>query len=203
MDQMKIGKFIASCRKESGMTQAQLAEKFGISDRAVSKWETGKSMPDSSVMLELSETLGITVNELLKGERVVMEDYAKVAEANMLQLKELEESRSKMLLQMEIIIGTISTVTFLLLIFVSMAAMDSIVWQTGLVLAGLVLFLTGIFSCLVIEQRAGYYKCKNCGHVYVPSMKAVVFARHIGRSRCMICPECGKKCYAHKVLHKE
>ena len=65
MDQMKIGKFIASCRKEQGMTQAVLAEKLGISDRAISKWETGKSMPDSGIMLDLCELLKITVNELL------------------------------------------------------------------------------------------------------------------------------------------
>jgi len=65
MDQMKIGKFIASCRKEQGMTQAVLAEKLGISDRAISKWETGKSMPDSGIMLDLCELLKIIVNELL------------------------------------------------------------------------------------------------------------------------------------------
>ena len=67
MDQIKIGKFIASCRKEQGMTQAILAEKLGISDRAVSKWETGKSMPDSGIMLELCDLLKINVNELLSG----------------------------------------------------------------------------------------------------------------------------------------
>lgn len=65
MDQMKIGKFIASCRKEQGVTQAVLAEKLGISDRTISKWETGKSMPDSWIMLDLCELLKITVNELL------------------------------------------------------------------------------------------------------------------------------------------
>ena len=65
MDQMKIGKFIASCRKEQGVTQAVLAEKLGISDRAISKWETGKSMPASGIMLDLCELLKITVNELL------------------------------------------------------------------------------------------------------------------------------------------
>ena len=61
MDQIKIGQFIASCRKEQGMTQAVLAEKLGISDRAISKWETGKSMPDSGIMLELCELLKIAV----------------------------------------------------------------------------------------------------------------------------------------------
>lgn len=80
MDQIKIGKFIASCRKEQGMTQAVLAEKLGISDRAVSKWETGKSMPDSGIMLDLCELLKINVNELLSGERIMAEAYDKRAE---------------------------------------------------------------------------------------------------------------------------
>ena len=71
MDQIKIGKFISSCRKEQGITQASLAEKLGISDRAVSKWETGKSMPDSGIMLELCTILRINVNELLSGERII------------------------------------------------------------------------------------------------------------------------------------
>lgn len=70
MNQIKIGKFISECRKEKNMTQAQLAEKLNITDRAVSKWETGRGMPDSSIMLELCSELGITVNELLSGEEV-------------------------------------------------------------------------------------------------------------------------------------
>ena len=68
MNQTEIGKFIARCRKEKGLTQTQLAEKLSITDRAVSKWETGRSMPDSSIMLKLCEILGVTVNELLSGE---------------------------------------------------------------------------------------------------------------------------------------
>ena len=72
MNQTEIGKFIAKRRKEKQLTQAQLAEKLNITDRAVSKWETGKCMPDSSVMLELCGILGITVNELLSGEEVDM-----------------------------------------------------------------------------------------------------------------------------------
>ena len=65
MDQIQIGKFIAAYRKEKGMTQAQLAEKMGVSDRAVSKWGTGKNMPDCAIMLDLCSELGITVNDLL------------------------------------------------------------------------------------------------------------------------------------------
>lgn len=67
MEQVKIGKFIASKRKEQGLTQLQLAEKLGITDRAVSKWETGKSLPDASLMPELCKLLKITINDLLCG----------------------------------------------------------------------------------------------------------------------------------------
>ena len=73
MDQIKIGRFIAACRKEQGMTQAVLAEKLGISDRAVSKWETGKSMPDSGIMLELCELLKIFSNILRY--RIIIRTY--------------------------------------------------------------------------------------------------------------------------------
>ena len=92
MDQEKIGRFIASCRKECGYTQASLGEKLGITDRAVSKWERGKSMPDASIMLELCDLLGISVNELLTGEHITMENYKEKAEENML---ELQKKRSR------------------------------------------------------------------------------------------------------------
>ena len=83
MDQVKIGKFIAQCRKRVNLTQMQLAEKLGITDRAVSKWENGKSLPDSSVMLELCDILGITVNDLLSGEVIAMDNYEKEMENNL------------------------------------------------------------------------------------------------------------------------
>ena len=72
MDQIKIGKFIAECRKNKDLTQAQLAEKLNVTDRAISKWETGNAMPDSNLMLKLCSILGITVNELLCGEIIDM-----------------------------------------------------------------------------------------------------------------------------------
>ena len=91
MNQTEIGEFIAKCRKEKKLTQAQLAERLNITDRAVSKWETGKSMPDSSIMLELCEILGITVNDLLSGEKISMESYEKKADENLIALKRKDE----------------------------------------------------------------------------------------------------------------
>lgn len=95
MNPMKIGKFIAACRKENGYTQASLAEKLGITDRAVSKWENGKSMPDASIMLELCGLLKINVNELLTGERIMQDNYKAMAEKQLVDLKSQEEKAVK------------------------------------------------------------------------------------------------------------
>lgn len=96
MDQIKIGKFISECRKEKGYTQVKLAEKLGITNRAVSKWETGKSLPDASVMIELCELLGINVNELLTGEKVSEENYKRKAEENMVEMvKKIKSQKPK------------------------------------------------------------------------------------------------------------
>lgn len=95
MNQIDTGKFIASCRKEKGLTQARLAEKLNITDRAVSKWETGKCMPDSSIMLELCNILDVTVNELLSGERIEMNHYEEKANENLIELKRKDENKSQ------------------------------------------------------------------------------------------------------------
>ena len=105
MDQIKIGKFIASCRKDHGMTQAVLAEKLGISDRAVSKWENGKSLPDAGIMLELCELLNINVNELLSGEKIMTEAYNKKAEENLLAMRQEVVEKNRQLLKLEVLIS--------------------------------------------------------------------------------------------------
>ena len=86
MDQIRIGRFIAQCRKTGGLTQRQLADGLGISDKTVSKWECGNGLPEVSLMLPLCAALGITVNDLLSGERVAQADYQKKAEENMMEL---------------------------------------------------------------------------------------------------------------------
>ena len=105
MDMIKVGKFIAECRKRQNLTQMQLAEKLNITDRAVSKWECGKSLPDSSIMLELCELLQISVNELLTGEELDVKDYNEQAEHNLIEMKKQKEESDKRLLFVEIVIG--------------------------------------------------------------------------------------------------
>ncbi|MDD6057533.1 MAG: helix-turn-helix transcriptional regulator [Clostridiales bacterium] len=103
MNQEKIGKFIAECRKEQNYTQAVLAEKLGITDRAISKWENGKSMPDASIMLELCDLLKISVNELLTGEHIAMDNYKEKAEENLIELQEKKDKAQKSLLRTELV----------------------------------------------------------------------------------------------------
>ncbi|SET69185.1 helix-turn-helix domain-containing protein [Lacrimispora sphenoides] len=203
MDQIKIGKFIASCRKEKNLTQAQLAEKLGITDRAVSKWETAKSMPDTGLMPELCELLGISVNELISGEKLnLMEDYRKNAESNLLALKEMEESKNRELLKLEWVIGYMGTIPYLILILTASFGNVSTIIRAILIGLAIVLFIPAIYFSLKLERDAGYYECQHCHERYVPTLKQVVFAPHNGRKRYMKCPKCGKRTYQIKVLTK-
>ena len=94
MDQKKIGAFIAQRRKELDMTQKELAEKLGITDRAVSKWETGRSMPDLSLLQPLSHVLKIDVNDLLNGAIISEDTYRKKSGENLISLAELNRLKS-------------------------------------------------------------------------------------------------------------
>ena len=202
MEQDKIGAFIAQCRREAGYTQAALGEKLGISDRAVSKWETGKNMPDASLMLELCSLLHITVNELLSGERLDPEGYQQKAEEHLLELQRLEAVKNRALLSLECVIALSATVTYLVMLFAAIFAVENIWWRMALILVGGAFLVVGIVWALRVEHDTGYYECPHCQYRYVPTMKAVVLAPHIGRDRRMKCPRCGKKGYHKKVLTK-
>ena len=203
MDQVKIGKFIADCRKKTNLTQMQLAEKLNITDRAISKWETGKSLPDSSIMLELCAVLGISVNDLLCGEVVTMDNYNKELENNLLEMIKQKEQADKRLLSVEVFIGITATVVLFAMVLLASFVQMSNGLRISLMVLGFILFFAGCFYALQIEQVAGYYACKECGHRYVPTYKAVNFAPHMGRTRYMRCPQCGKKSWQKKVLGKE
>lgn len=202
MDQIKIGKFISKCCKEKKMTQAQLAEKLNITDRAVSKWETGRGMPDSSIMLELCNELGITVNELLCGERLKMDDYNLKFEENLLAVQKEKEESDRRMLKLEMVIGIISSIAFLVLVFTALFAGLYPIARVALISIGALIFITGVANAIKIEQIAGYYECRECNHKYIPSYNSVLFSIHHGRTRYMKCPQCGKKSWQKKIVSK-
>ena len=203
MDQIKIGKFIASCRKEQGMTQAVLAEKLGISDRAVSKWETGKSLPDSGIMLELCELLKINVNELLSGERIMAESYDRRAEKNLLEMKRQVEEKNRQMLRTEYLISFPTVIAGLFMCFVA-SFVELPAWvRIALIASALVMIFAVAFIAVGIEQKAGYYECQKCRDRHIPTYWQTNLAMHIGRTRYMKCPVCGKWSWQKKVLGKE
>ncbi len=202
MDQIKIGKFIQLKRKEKGFTQSELAEKLNITDRAVSKWENGICMPDASIMPELCEILSISINDLFSGEVVDMKDNEKKLEENLLEMTKLKEEKDKQLLRLEFVIGYISSITFLILIFIaSYIQMPNWLIILLIVIASII-FAYGMTYAIKIEQTAGYYECGKCHHKYIPTYQNVFFAMHIGRTRYMKCPKCNEKSWNKKVLKK-
>ena len=203
MDQIKIGKFIASCRKEGHMTQADLAEKLCISDRAVSKWETGRSMPDSGIMLELCELLNINVNELLSGEKIMTESYDKRVEENLLAMRREIEERDKRMLRLEMWLTLPTIIVGIILIVLAVLLVMPIWLRVALVAFTVAMILVVGFIAVGIEQKAGYYECGSCHHRYVPTYREVILAPHRGRDRYMKCPKCGKRCWHKKVLTDE
>jgi len=202
MDQIKIGRFIAERRKLAGLTQSQLGEALGVSDRAVSKWERAKSLPDASIMLELCGILKITVNDLLCGEVVTMDNYNKELENNLLEMVKQKEQSDKRLLTMEIVTGVICLIPFFSAAIIA-ETMPMKEWLAVLIVCiGLLPLLIATPFMLKIEQTAGYYVCSHCGHKYVPKYNSVFMAMHMGRTRYMKCPECHKRSWQKKTVKK-
>ena len=202
MNQIKIGKFIADCRRQVNLTQMQLAEKLGITDKAVSKWERGIAMPDTSIMLELCDILHISVNELLCGEKISMENNNQKNEELMLAMAKELEQKSKtvwtsmwaiMIVSMTALLAGIFTVAFLVPEGPLMAV---------LMIAICVVFLIPCFYAVKLEVSVGAYKCKKCGTEIVPTYKEAMMAMHRGFTRHLMCPTCGKRSWCKKVLKK-
>ena len=202
MDQIKIGKFIAECRKNVGLTQAQLAEKLGITDKAISKWERGIAMPDTSIMLELCNILGISVNELLSGEKIDMDNNEKKNEQLLLEMAKEIENKNKTIWTTMWVIMIVSIIALLAGISAAAFFVPEGPWQLVAILAVTVVFLIPCFYALKLEVSVGAYKCKNCGHEIVPTYKEALNAMHMGTTRYLKCPECNKRTWCKKVMKK-
>ncbi|MBQ8302087.1 MAG: helix-turn-helix domain-containing protein [Clostridia bacterium] len=202
MDQIKIGRFIAECRKKQNLTQMQLAEKLNITDRAISKWENGRSLPDSSIMLELCDILKITVNELLCGEKIIMENSNQKNEQLLLEMAEELERKNKTIWTSMWTILTVSMIALFAGILIAAFLIPEGVLQVVVILAICVVFLIPCFYALKLEVSVGAYKCKNCSHDIVPTYSEALWAMHRGTTRYLKCPKCNKRTWCKKVLNK-
>ena len=202
MDQIKNGKFIAECRKQKNLTQMQLAEKLGITDKAISKWERGITMPDTSIMLELCDILGISVNELLSGEKINMENNVQKNEQLLLDMAKELEKKSKTIWSSMWAIMIVSMTALLAGIFIAAFLIPEGVWQLVTILGVCVVFLIPCFYAVKLEVSVGAYKCQNCGYEIVPTYKEAMMAMHRGFTRHLKCPKCNKRTWCKKVLKK-
>ena len=202
MNQIKIGEFISSQRRKNNLTQAALAEKLGITDRAVSKWERGKGLPDASLMLDLCEILGITVNELLNGEKISMENNNQKNEQLLLEMAKELEKKNKTLWSSMWVIMIVSITALIAGLFITTFLIPEGMWQLVTILGICVVFLIPCFYALKLEVSVGAYKCKNCGHEIVPTYTQALNAMHMGTTRYLKCPKCNKRTWCKKVIKK-
>ena len=202
MNQIKIGRFIAECRKKANLTQMQLAEKLGITDKAVSKWERGVAMPDTSIMMELCEILGISVNELFSGEKANMENNNQKNEQLLLDMAKELEKKNKTIWSSMWAIMIVSITGLLAGIFIAAFLIPEGVWQLVTILGVCAVFFVPCCYALKLEVSVGAYKCQNCGYEIVPTYKEAMMARHRGFTRHLLCPKCNKRTWCKKVLKK-
>lgn len=200
MDLEKVGKFIRDKRKDKNLTQLELAEKIFVSEKTISKWETGKGFPDTSLMIPLCEVLEITANELLSGEEIKDDKtYKEKAEKNLIELKDGQAKINKHLLNMEYFIIVSAIVLFLACaLIVSYCALPIYVRIILLVLGFLNILVMFIVS-VIIETKVGFYECGKCGHKYIPTYGQSINSIHMGRTKYMKCPKCHKRSWNKKV----
>ena len=200
MDQIRIGKFIAESRRAKDLTQRQLADLLSISDKTVSKWECGKGLPEVSLMLPLCTALGITVNDLLSGERVAQADYQKKAEENMMELiRENAENKKRLALSLICVAVTVIAVCAL----IALAALPALPTPARIALVALALITAaaGVGAAAVLDAKAGHYQCPHCRETFIPTLGEYVKAYHTFTRRRLVCPACGKTgmCRRHIV----
>lgn len=191
MDQIKTGKFVAFLRKEKGLTQLALADRLGISDKTISKWERGAGLPDVSLMLPLCEILDISVNELLTGEKMTDADYKKNAEVTIMNLvQENKENKKRLLLS--IVCGIITIIAVCSLVVIAAYIEMPVAIRILLIIFAAVTAVVGIGAAATLDVQAGYFECPNCKKLFVPTTKEYVKGYHTFTKRRLTCPECGK-----------
>ena len=205
MDQIKVGKFIAECRKEKKLTQAQLAEKLCITDKAVSKWERGITMPDSAIMVDVCNILDINVNELLRGERISAEDDHKKTEELLLKMTKKEEAQRKRLYVTSWAMFFCWTLFYFFVTVVLVIFAENLLVYGILMIVALAFYFAGGFILASAELKSAHYICQNCQHEFETNQR-FTFNTIIGKPEnwkyYLKCPKCQKKTWAKRILPK-
>lgn len=201
MDYNKIGNFIMTERKVMKLTQAKLAEKLFVSEKTISKWETGRGIPDTNSLTKLCEIFQVDLNEILNGERTSI-DNKQQNERLLLDLaKEIEQKNKTIWISMWVIM-IVSMIALVSGCFVCAFLIPEGVWQLITIICLCIVFLVPCFYALKLEVSVGSYKCKKCGCEIIPTYQEAMFAMHMGTTRHLKCPNCHKRTWCKKVLKK-
>ena len=123
---------------------------------------------------------------------------------NKLNTKQLEEETNKKMLRHEVVIGLIGTVAFVAFVLIAALIPEVKLWiRLIIIIFGVGIFGVSLYHAIKIEREVGYYECPDCGHRYVPGFAAFINAPHMGRTRNMKCPQCGRRNWQKKVLTKD
>ena len=175
MDQEKIGKFIAKCRKQRKMTQAELGEKLGVTEKSISNWENGRNMPDLSLFKPLCNELNITINELLSGEKIGIDKYQEKFEENIVNTIDYSTKRinkySKFISLSLIVFGLFISLSAIM-IFPSESS-----WGSIYSLFGIIVFMIGIAR--VINVVKWYIKLLLIIMIFVGAMIILLFTDYL------------------------
>ncbi|MDE7330017.1 MAG: helix-turn-helix domain-containing protein [Clostridia bacterium] len=200
MDAIKIGRFIKSLRKENSLTQREVAERLNVSEKTISKWETGNGMPEVSLMLPLCKLFGISINELLSGERLDEKRYVEKAEENMACLVDRTTPQKK------IIVTTISCILVILssvALILTSALFITQIWLKFVIIGiALIVVFADVSVILLVAVSTEIYKCNKCGEKFVPTLTTYILAPHTFKRRYLKCPHCGKKSWNNSYLRK-
>lgn len=201
MNVVKIGQFIKELRKEKSFTQKEVAERLNVSEKTVSKWETGRGLPDLGYMLPLCKLFGISTNELLSGERLNDKQYVEKAEENIASLVSDRTSPRK-----KVIVSTVScvmaTLSSLALVLISAYFINELWLRLVLIGIAVMVVVSDVAVILLVAVSAEIYECERCGEKFVPGLSAYLFAPHTFRRRYLKCPFCKKKSWDKSHLKK-
>lgn len=200
MDMQKIGAFLAELRKEQNLTQEELGEELGVTNKTVSRWENGNYLPPVELLQMLSKRYGVSINELLSGERLNNEQYKENAEEYIVVDLTKKRREAKERLVLAVLVSTITILSGLGIILLSSVLSAPLWLKISCIAFSVIVIAFGIGICCVLTVDAGVYECPVCGNKFVPKMKDFIFGLHTFTKRKLKCPNCGKKSYCKKRL---
>ncbi len=189
-------------RKEKNLTQREVAERLLISEKTVSKWETGNGLPEVSLMKPLCDLLGISLNEFFSGERLDEKQYYAKAEANIMSLA-AEKAKAKKDIVLSIIVVAMTLIAGITLITIASLIEMTVALRITLIVIAELLVGGGICVAIVLDRDAGVFECPHCGERFVPTTMAYVFSVHGINWRRLRCPKCHKMGNCKKKLSRK